>query len=149
LISLLKPHFDQAKIAINFISKDKIFIIHADKDKMKQVFMNILLNSIEAITDNGKIDIKVRLEGHSIVITVTDNGCGIAPEKIPHIFEPFATWEKTTRSKGVGLGLFVVSNIITAHKGSIKAESIMGKETTITITLPKEVEENDAENFSS
>ncbi|MEK7449518.1 MAG: ATP-binding protein [Planctomycetota bacterium] len=147
VVALLKPHFDQAKIAVDFISKDKIFIIQADKDKMKQVFMNILLNSIEAISDNGKIDLRVRLEGENIVITVTDNGRGIEPERIPHIFEPFGSWEKTNREKGVGLGLFVVSNIISAHKGGIKAESTLGQETTFSITLPKELE-NDAQDFS-
>jgi two-component system NtrC family sensor kinase len=65
---------------------------------------------------------------------ITDNGSGIAPEDLPHILEPFFSTKHST--SGIGLGLAIVHGIVQSHKGTIDVQSVMGKGTTITITLP-------------
>lgn len=111
--------------------------ITIDREQMKQVFLNILLNGIEATRGNGKIVVKTRsfikLDGEPYIqIEFTDNGCGIAPEYLEDIFTPFFT----TKEKGSGLGLSISNQIIQDHKGYIDVESQLNKGTSFFINLP-------------
>lgn len=126
------------KIAdIHFISdlsakKDFIF---CSPNQIKQACLAILVNSREAVSENGEIVVRsLNPDENHVRIEFIDNGAGIANEDIPHIFEPFfSTKEKTT---GIGLGLSIVHGIVQSHKGKIEVKSERGKETTIAITLP-------------
>jgi two-component system NtrC family sensor kinase len=93
------------------------------------------MNASEAVFDNGIILIRTSNpdEDH-IKIEITDNGQGIAPEDIPHIFEPF--FSTKDKASGIGLGLAIVHGIIQSHNGKIDVESELGKGTTLSITLP-------------
>ena len=106
--------------------------ISCDPDKIKQVFMNIISNGIEAMEDGGTITISTKNRADGIEIHTSDEGIGIREEDLLRIFEPFYT----TREKGSGLGLPISYNIVQAHKGEIKAFSMPGKGTTFVIRLP-------------
>ena len=106
--------------------------INCDPDKMKQVFMNIIGNGIEAMEDGGTIKISARRYTGSIEIRISDEGIGIDDEALLHIFEPFFT----TRESGSGLGLSISYKIVEAHKGEISAFSLPGEGTTFVIRLP-------------
>lgn len=108
-----------------------------DREQMKQVFLNMLLNAIEATPGNGKIVVKTRSfikpDGEPYIqIEFTDNGCGIAPEYLEDIFTPFFTMKE----KGSGLGLSISNQIIQDHKGYIDVESQLNKGTSFFINLP-------------
>ncbi|MBU1638476.1 PAS domain S-box protein, partial [bacterium] len=101
---------------------------------LQQVFSNLLINAAQAIEDNGKISIRISLEGDTAKIAIEDSGCGIAPENLDRIFEPFYTTKDV--GKGTGLGLSIVFDIIKKHNGKITVQSEVGKGTTFTIHLP-------------
>lgn len=102
--------------------------------KLNQVFINVLVNAGQAIEEKGEIRIQTRTKGKDAVIRISDTGCGIAPENLPKIFDPFFTTKEV--GKGTGLGMNIAYNIIEEHKGKITIDSIVGKGTTFTITLP-------------
>ncbi len=105
-----------------------------DKMQMKQVFVNLIQNAIQAIKENGKIAITTKYEYSKFIITIEDNGEGIHDEDINKIFRPYFT----KREKGTGLGLAIVKRIIHQHNGTIKVESEKGKGTKFTITIKKQ-----------
>ena len=102
--------------------------------QLNQVFMNLLVNAVQAIEDQGEIDISTRTAGDSIVIEISDTGCGIDPDKRNRIFEPFFTTKEV--GKGTGLGLSIVYDIVKNHGGEIAVESRPGQGTRFTISLP-------------
>jgi two-component system NtrC family sensor kinase len=110
-------------------------LILCNGNQLKQAGIAILMNASEAVLDNGIIRITTSNpdEDH-IKIEITDNGQGIAPEDIPHIFEPF--FSTKDKASGIGLGLAIVHGIIQSHNGKIDVESELGKGTTLSITLP-------------
>ena len=101
---------------------------------LDQVFVNLLINSAQAIEDKGEIRLKTWCEGRRVHISISDNGCGIPPHVLPHIFEPFFTTKPV--GKGTGLGLSISYDIVTKHGGEMKVESTPGVGTTFTVTLP-------------
>ena len=103
-----------------------------DPDKMKQVFMNIIANGIQAMDDGGKITISTEKWSYGAEIRIRDEGIGISEKELDHIFEPFYT----TRERGSGLGLSISYKIVEAHKGEISAISTPGEGTTFIIRLP-------------
>ena len=94
------------------------------------------MNAIDAMPRGGNLWISTGLdsEGHDYCITVRDDGTGIAPDILAHIFEPFLTTKESEH--GVGLGLAIARGIVERHNGNIKVDSELGKGTTFTITLP-------------
>ena len=102
--------------------------------QINQVFLNLLINAVQAISNEGIIRIKSRLEHQSIVISITDSGCGMPDEVVAKIFEPFFTTKET--GVGTGLGLSIVYDIITRHQGTISVTSSVGEGTTFIVRLP-------------
>jgi signal transduction histidine kinase len=102
---------------------------------MKQVIFNLLLNSAQAIEENGYILVVTRYDqvNQLITVTVDDNGCGILTDTADKIFDPFFTTKAP--GKGTGLGLSVSYGIIKDHDGEINVESVPGKGSRFTITL--------------
>ncbi|SHJ43737.1 His Kinase A (phospho-acceptor) domain-containing protein [Desulfatibacillum alkenivorans DSM 16219] len=101
-----------------------------------QVFMNLLVNAVQAMESSGEIHIKTYMEEDFAVVEIRDTGSGIAPENISRIFDPFFTTKEV--GQGTGLGLNVAYKIIARHHGSIKADSQPGEGTCFTIKIPKE-----------
>ncbi len=109
--------------------------IHADPVQIKQVVTNLLLNAEEAITGKGEIRLTTAVQDDMVILSVTDNGCGISAEFLEHrLFKPFST----TKSQGFGIGLYQLKSILEAHGGRIQASSDAGKGSTFTVTLPIE-----------
>jgi two-component system phosphate regulon sensor histidine kinase PhoR len=118
----------------------KSVLINADKIKLQTAFGNLIENAIKYGKDGGKLEIAVHTKSNEILITFRDDGQGISKENIDYIFEPFFQAKKTNASnmkKGFGLGLAICRKIITAHKGTIKVRSELGKGTEFIIALPK------------
>jgi PAS domain S-box-containing protein len=110
--------------------------IAGDAEKLKQVFMNLLINARQAIGKNGRITIATGTTpgGEAVTISVTDDGPGMAPDILDKIFDPFFTTKPT--GQGTGLGLSVSYGIIEDHRGDIKVVSEVGRGTTFRIRLP-------------
>ena len=115
------------------IIDDEIYI-NADYNRLTQVFINLLKNSVEAIPKNkkGKIEVKEILNNNNLIISVQDNGTGMSKELLNKIKEPFYT----TKPKGTGLGVSLSEEIIKAHNGTLNYESKKNKYTKVIITLP-------------
>lgn len=107
--------------------------ISFDKDKMKQVFLNLFLNALGAMDKGGVLTVKARpVKGQWLQIEIIDTGTGIAKEDLGRIFDPYFT----TKPSGTGLGMAIVQKILTAHHGEIKVESEPGTGTRAMILLP-------------
>jgi len=124
-----------------FLAKEKVEVIsdlpplptiYGNKDQLEQVFMNLTLNAQAAMQGGGTLNISTGLQGSEIVIRFSDTGCGIPPETLDKVFDPFYS----TKPNGTGLGLFVSYGIIQSHHGSIEVESKVNVGTTFTIKLP-------------
>ena len=104
-----------------------------DENQLEQVFVNLLLNAIQAINENGAITVRTQIgpRQNSIIAEISDTGCGIAKENLDKIFEPFFS----TKKEGSGLGLAVSYGIIQNHQGRIEVESQEGS-TCFRIALP-------------
>jgi PAS domain S-box-containing protein len=109
--------------------------VYCIASQLNQVFMNLLVNAGHAIAEKGEITITTRQTPDGTVqVAISDTGCGIAAEHLPHLFEPFFTTKPI--GKGTGLGLSITYGIIGKHKGSIDVSSEVGKGTTFTVNLP-------------
>lgn len=112
--------------------------ISGDSTLLKEVLFNLLKNSVDAVDPNhsntvsGTIAMDAFMHYGSLIITVADSGCGILPEQLPHIFEPFVTFKRD----GSGIGLPLVQRIVKSHKGTLDFDSTPGAGTTFRITLP-------------
>ena len=106
-----------------------------DSNQIKQVLINLVLNSAEAISPTGgHIEIGTRRHDNQVFVQVTDTGCGISPEHQSQLFEPFFT----TKTRGLGLGLAISQEIVEKHRGRITVRSAIDQGTTFTIVLPVE-----------
>jgi signal transduction histidine kinase len=129
--------FQSLRLIKNF--DERLPKIKADADQLQQVFLNLLLNARDAMSDGGKLEIKTESGDEEITIEIADTGTGIAPENIKQIFDPFFTTKPT--GKGTGLGLAVCYGIITAHDGKIEAAPNNGSGTRFVISLPLPLQE--------
>ncbi len=119
----------QVRVETRFADQDTVC---ADAAQMKQVILNLLLNSLEAIDPPGQITVStVRNNGHLDVV-IADTGHGIPRKDFHHIFDPFYT----TKPSGTGLGLSVVHSIVREHGGRVRVESVVGQGTTVRVSLP-------------
>ncbi|MFW6128938.1 MAG: PAS domain S-box protein [Candidatus Aminicenantaceae bacterium] len=120
------------------LSKDRIYI-SADKNRIQQVFINLLINSVEAMSDGGELTVRVYKDNKSrkkplCVTEIIDKGAGITEDNLAKIFEPYFTTKGD--KKGTGLGLPTVQMIVEKHNGHIEIDSEMGEGTTARIFLP-------------
>ena len=124
----------EAKLEQILIKKDfqENVLLDIDKAKMKQVFINLLRNSIDSITATGLISCSIKLNGNKAEIQIADNGSGISDEIKTKIFNLYFT----TKQFGTGLGLSIVHQIVSEHNGYLEVESQEGKGTNFKIILP-------------
>ncbi|RDU36008.1 sporulation kinase [Neobacillus piezotolerans] len=131
IIELMKSYTNLQTISITSSIEEGIFI-KADSSEIKQVFVNLIKNSIEAIGSKGEINVKAWKKGTHIIVTIEDNGAGMSEEQIRYLGTPFYS----TKDKGTGVGLSVSYKIIHSIKGTIKVESKLGQGTKFIIQLP-------------
>jgi len=113
---------------------DGLPAIDGDANQIQQVLLNLSLNACEAMPDGGTLLLSTSCEDESVVVRVTDTGCGIKQEHLDQIFEPFFSTKPV--GKGTGLGLSVSYGIVRQHGGTLEVESAAGKGSTFTVTLP-------------
>jgi signal transduction histidine kinase len=102
--------------------------------KINQVFLNLLINAVQACQPGGVITLRTRAApGEAVEVEVEDNGCGISADHLPHLFEPFFTTKPV--GQGMGLGLSVSYGIIRDHSGTIEVESTPGRGTLFRVRL--------------
>ena len=155
-ISQLKNNFKPVSViepinnAIESLSslaerKDIIIKLVIDKDlppllgdslSLSEVFVNVIGNSIKYSPSGSKVAIRGFMKGSELSITIKDEGIGIPPEDLPHIFEGFYRGKSTKESTGHGIGLAVARQIVEAHGGSIMVDSEVNKGTTFSVIFP-------------
>ncbi|MBE0339022.1 PAS domain S-box protein [Paenibacillus sp. 23TSA30-6] len=132
VISLLDSQAHLLGIVFNLQVTEEPALVYAEENQLKQVFINLLKNSMEAMSKGGTITIHLFLEGESVKIFIRDQGTGIPAEMLSKLGEPFFTNKET----GTGLGLMVSQRIIQSHKGTLDIDSIEGEGTTALVQLP-------------
>jgi signal transduction histidine kinase len=108
----------------------------ADRDRLIQVFSNLLGNALKFTPSGGDIRVGAALEGEQVRFYVRDNGPGMPPESLAHIFDRFWQANRTDR-RGAGLGLSIVKGIVEAHGGRLQVESEPGRGSTFSFTVPR------------
>jgi signal transduction histidine kinase len=136
-LKLLRGQLEQSRTAVHFIADDDAPFVTIDDSQLKQLFLNIFQNALEAMGQGGELSIRVartQSGGTSwVLIEVADTGPGMPESVKSHIFEPFFT----TKPTGSGLGLAICRSIVDAHRGSIRVENHRGHVgTTIVVELP-------------
>jgi signal transduction histidine kinase len=121
-------------ISVFFEANRKLPKVLHDPAQIQQVVLNLLLNGIQAISGEGKVEVELRREGDCVAVRVTDTGRGIPPEALPKIFKPFFT----TRNEGTGLGLSLAKGIVQSHGGRMEVASTPGQGTQFEVWLPIE-----------
>ena len=133
---MVQDRLEEKQISVTKCFAGRLPRVPMDLVRTMQVFTNLFLNAIQAMNRAGKLTVATQLEhngqGRSVQVVVTDNGKGIPSSQRASIFEPFYT----TRSDGTGLGLSIVKKIVEQHNGRIDVDSVEGKGTQFTITLP-------------
>jgi PAS domain S-box-containing protein len=133
--SLLRPQFNQKSVRLELELEPALGRVNADGAQLQQVVLNLLFNAHRAVAPGtGEVVVGTRRrDDRHVAITVRDNGPGIAPEDLPHVFTPFFS-----RTGGTGLGLAIAAQIVRAHGGTIEADAAPGRGAECTIILPIE-----------
>ncbi len=139
IISLIDYRLKSLNINLDLDLKQ--VIIYAQKERLQQVFINIILNALDAMPGGGQLSIQTKQQDGQAIIKISDTGLGIKPEHLPRIFDPFFTTKGI--GKGTGLGLSISFAIIKEHEGQILVDSQVGQGTTFTIILPVSLAEKD------
>ena len=136
-IEKVNPLLREKNISLNLDIVDDEVYINGDYNRLSQVMINLLKNSIEAITTNiGQIKVKSKLKNNNYYIEVIDNGIGMSREVINKMKTPFFT----TKKRGSGLGVSLIYEIVEAHGGKVKYSSEYGKGTKVTLEFPMYIE---------
>jgi signal transduction histidine kinase len=137
-LELIHYHLRKHKIAVAREFKPEGPLIHADRQQLRQLFLNLFTNASDAMPEGGTLTIRVtrRPEEKQICIEIADTGVGIPPEILPKVLEPFYTTKP--EGKGTGLGLAICRRITQAHNGTINitSDGCTGNGTRVCITLP-------------
>lgn len=130
-------YIDKAKKEEKTISYNEpqfMCAVYGDKSRLRQVFINIIDNAVKYTEPNGRIEVIVTKNEDLVVISISDTGCGIAPEDLPKVKQKFYKANRTKR--GSGIGLAVADEIVQMHGGHLKVESVLGEGTTVTVMIP-------------
>jgi len=136
----LQLKFSERKIQLNKNIEEDIYI-EADKDKVKQILINILTNSLKYTPPHGQVNVLVKLENEYVNIEVEDTGIGIDEEDLPYVFERLyrSDISRNRETGGSGIGLSIVKTLVDAHGGNVSIESKKENGTLIRVILPKKI----------
>jgi signal transduction histidine kinase len=137
-MTLVRERAHTHGIALKLKVEPSLGEIQADERKVKQIVLNLLSNAVKFTPDGGRVDVDARMNGEAVEIAVTDTGVGIAPQDQETVFEEFRQVGRdyTTKQEGTGLGLALTRRFVELHGGKIWLESVPGKGSTFTFTLP-------------
>ena len=131
VLTLMEANLTHHQIELSLNLASDLPEFHFDTDKIKQAFMNVVLNAMEAMPQGGTLNVSTFHQDQQVCIKVIDTGTGISDEDIEHLFEPFFT----RKAKGTGLGLANVKRIVEEHGGLVEIESVIGEGTTVSLML--------------
>jgi len=131
LIPLVTAEANMKGIVVSVLELPEAYCL-GNKQELKQVFLNLMKNAIDAMNSGGQLTVYGTLTATAYTVAIRDTGTGIPPERISHIFEPFYT----TKSSGSGLGLAVTKKIVESHQGEIEVDSVPDIGTTFYVTFP-------------
>ncbi|QDX93364.1 PAS domain-containing sensor histidine kinase [Brevibacillus laterosporus] len=132
VMTLLESQALMHNVVFQFDFEDQQILITCEENQIKQVFINIMKNAMEAMPNGGIIQITVKQEGQMVDICFRDEGCGIPKDRVSKLGEPFYT----TKDKGTGLGLMVSKKIIRDHQGFLLIDSVINQGTTVHVNVP-------------
>ncbi len=134
-VTVINHHLEIHRISLVKEYPEQPVELFCNAYKIQQALISLLMNSIEAMNNKGKIVINLTVDKSNVVLRIIDEGTGISEVDLPHIFEPF--YSTKVASIGTGLGLAVVYGIITNHKGKVEVENTSNLGTTFKVTLPQ------------
>ena len=132
-LAALKQLLEDRQIKVTLDVPAALPNVALDANQIQQVFFNLIKNALEAMKDGGSLAIALDADDRDVSVIIRDDGMGMTAEQLAHLFEPY----RTSKEKGTGLGLMITKRIVTAHGGTIAAESAPGEGTTFTIVLPR------------
>jgi signal transduction histidine kinase len=134
---LVAPQLEAKGLRYEFNCENGV-AVHADAEKTQQILLNLLSNAIKFTKTGGSVVVDCGQEANMVSFAVRDTGCGIAPDKLNAIFEPFVQLDRTLRSpqEGTGLGLAISRDLALQMNGSLTVESELGKGCTFFLSLP-------------
>jgi signal transduction histidine kinase/DNA-binding response OmpR family regulator len=138
-VEAVRPSAEAKRVCLEAEVGEDLGLVAADADRIQQVVWNLLTNAVKFTAEGGRVKLTAAKASGKIVIGVQDTGQGIAPEFLPHVFEPFRQEDGSTtrRHGGLGLGLAIVKQLVQAHGGSVRAESEgLGHGATFVVELP-------------
>jgi len=135
-LRLIQHQLDLGAIQVQPDLGPELPLVICDGAQLEQVLLALMMNALDAMPQGGNLWVttKLRREDNAVRIVVRDDGCGIPPEILPRLFEPFLTTKESGR--GIGLGLAISRSILERHNGDIEVQSEVGRGTTFTVTLP-------------
>jgi two-component system NtrC family sensor kinase len=135
VISFLEKEILYRNIRLELNLQNNLPKVTTDKGQVQQVFLNIINNAIDAVKEEGQIDVSSQVKNNRFVrVSIRDNGPGIPKENLKHIFEPFYTTKE--KGKGTGLGLSISYGIMQKLRGTIYVESEVNRGTLFTVEIP-------------
>jgi signal transduction histidine kinase/ActR/RegA family two-component response regulator len=146
-INTLAPAAEGKSLSVERVIDNHAGLVKGDSQRLQQVFWNLLANAIKFTANGGKVRVVVERVEASVVVTVSDNGIGIAPAFLPNVFDRFRQQDGSAARKygGLGLGLAIVKHIVDLHGGSVTAQSDgAGKGATFSVRLPVAIAASDA-----
>jgi PAS domain S-box-containing protein len=138
-VDAVRPSAEAKEITLEVEVPPEVPTITGDPDRLQQVVWNLVSNAVKFTPQGGRIDVRLKREGSCLTLAVADNGKGIEPEFLPHVFERFRQADSTsTRAHGgLGLGLAIVRHLVELHGGTVQADSAgAGQGATFTVRLP-------------
>jgi signal transduction histidine kinase len=138
-IEISKPLIDKANHQLTVSLPPQSLVLHADAVRLNEVFTNLLSNAAKYTDEKGQIYLTAYQEGNDAVVSVRDNGIGISPEMLPHVFEMFAQQNHASprAQSGLGIGLTLVRSLVQMHGGRVEAKSEgLGRGTEFIVRLP-------------
>ncbi len=131
-VLLVNMDLEDRNIVLDLHLSDELPEVEGDEDKLNQVFLNLLLNGIQAMDDGGRLTVSSNQKGKNVLVVVEDTGTGVSNENLQKIFDPYFT----TKSDGTGLGLAMSAKIIEEHEGEIVLTNRKGEGTRVEVVLP-------------
>jgi len=146
VLGFLIKEAEYRSITISLDASDGIPPVESDEGKLQEIFLNLANNALAAMKDGGCLDIRIRPKDvNNVLVTVSDDGCGIPKKNLECIFEPF--FSTKTKKGGTGLGLSLTVNFVREMGGEIAVESTVGEGTTFFITLPTKMGRKERRNI--
>ena len=129
---MLRPQAADRGVTLETCGEDKEVWIHGDRERLRQVLINLIQNAVEAVDEGGRVEVGAAADGAGARIVVQDDGPGIPEEYLPRIFEPFFS----TKPSGTGLGMAITHSLVSLHGGDVQVTCDGG--TRVEVTLPPE-----------